>query len=984
MQMVPLRARIASLAGVFPLLLGVVVLAGWHLNVPVLIRIRPTFSPMVYNTALIFVVSGLGLVLASMGRLRSACVCGLVSIAVSTATLLAYYFGLDPGLDQIFMAAYIPSRIPGRMAPNTAVCFILFGFAMLFARDRSSQRSFALAVLGSLILSLAVVPLAGYGIGMPSAYTWGFYVTAMAIHTTVGFLSLGAGLIALAWPKNQVKGVVPAWVPVVAGIAVMTTATLLWQTLLGEEDQRIGVASQSAASNARARISTEIEYRLQALGRMAARLSVGETVAAWRMDARMYLAPNAPHYRAIWWTDAGFKPLQALPDATPAPTAVWPGSLSTDHGDPMAAFRLNGHASGFLIGTFDLKSILQQRAQDPWMTHNCVTLWESSAKLLETCTPRDSSGRQWLAEQSINLLEATWKLQVWPRQEWVRQQRSRLPHLVLLLGIVMGSLVALSIHLSRSARLRARDLLQQKELFQSTLETANDAFVCIDGNGIVLEWNRKAETIFGWLREQVTGKALADVIVPVELREAHQRGIARYAQTGESKLLNQTVEMLAMHRSGRQIPVELTIWAGVAPDGGRRLNAFLRDTSQRKEMEKEIEAQHLEILEQSRRAIEASRMKSEFLANMSHELRTPLNSIIGFSELLYDEKIGPVPEGQKDLLNDILTSSHHLLTLINGVLDLAKVEAGKMDFRPEHFNLQVLVKDVVGSLDALAAQKNIRIETSVHASCQEVFLDPSRLMQVLLNYLSNALKFTRAGEQIVVRATPEDAQHFRLEVEDTGIGIKAADLPRLFRSFQQLDDGPAKQHQGTGLGLALTKQLVEAQGGHVGVSSTPGQGSTFFAVLPMGTAEEDLRLLTGALHNDAGLASRRASRQVLVVDDDPAVLKLLQAHLSLLGIGAAGASGSQQALAIAAELKPDVVVLDLAMPDIDGLGFLRQFRATANGSRTPVFVWTNLDLSQSERLELEPLVQAIAFKRHGGAAAVLAHIEALLGTEIKT
>ncbi|WP_141733878.1 response regulator [Oligoflexus tunisiensis] len=239
-----------------------------------------------------------------------------------------------------------------------------------------------------------------------------------------------------------------------------------------------------------------------------------------------------------------------------------------------------------------------------------------------------------------------------------------------------------------------------------------------------------------------------------------------------------------------------------------------------------------ELEDRNQRVQEANRLKSEFLANMSHELRTPLNAIIGFAELMHDGKVGSVTEQQKEYLGDILTSGRHLLTLINDVLDLSKVEAGKMDFRPEKTNLAVVVREITDIVRELAAKKRILIETDIDASLTELFLDPAKLKQVLYNYLSNAIKFTGAEGRVTVRARPEEEGKFRVEVEDTGIGIEPKDLDRLFVEFQQLDSSSEKQYPGTGLGLALTKKIVVAQGGHVGVRSVPGQGSIFFMVLP--------------------------------------------------------------------------------------------------------------------------------------------------------
>jgi signal transduction histidine kinase len=228
----------------------------------------------------------------------------------------------------------------------------------------------------------------------------------------------------------------------------------------------------------------------------------------------------------------------------------------------------------------------------------------------------------------------------------------------------------------------------------------------------------------------------------------------------------------------------------------------------------------------------ANEIKSQFLAAMSHELRTPLNSIIGFTELMHDGKVGPVTAEHKEYLSDILTSSRHLLHLINDLLDLSKVEAGKMEFRPEPLSVPSLVSEVRTITSALAAQKRIVVEAEIDPGVGTVTADAARLRQIFYNYLSNALKFSPDGGRVVIRVAPEGETHWRLEVEDRGIGIKPEDMSKLFVEFQQLDGGMTRRHVGSGLGLAVTRQIVEAQGGRVGAHSEPGHGSVFFAVLP--------------------------------------------------------------------------------------------------------------------------------------------------------
>ena len=245
------------------------------------------------------------------------------------------------------------------------------------------------------------------------------------------------------------------------------------------------------------------------------------------------------------------------------------------------------------------------------------------------------------------------------------------------------------------------------------------------------------------------------------------------------------------------------------------------------------QARSVELEAENVRVRDATRSKSEFLANMSHELRTPLNAILGFSQLLEAGEVGPLEAQQLEFVRDIRASGQHLLQLINDVLDLAKVEAGKLEFQPEPLDLPTVTREAVQLIRLSAAQRAVRVEVTVDERVCAAALDRVRYLQVLYNYLSNAIKFSPNGGRVSVVLAPSGTDAFRLSVSDEGPGIAVEHHGRLFVLFGQLGESRAKHHAGTGLGLALTKQLVEAQGGRVGIDSVPGNGCTFYAILPV-------------------------------------------------------------------------------------------------------------------------------------------------------
>jgi signal transduction histidine kinase/DNA-binding response OmpR family regulator len=333
------------------------------------------------------------------------------------------------------------------------------------------------------------------------------------------------------------------------------------------------------------------------------------------------------------------------------------------------------------------------------------------------------------------------------------------------------------------------------------------------------------------------------------------------------------------------------------------------------------------------RVEEATRLKSEFLAAMSHELRTPLNAIIGFTQILYDGKVDPATPEHKEYLGDVLTSARHLLQLINDVLDLSKVEAGKMEFHVEPVDLSALIAEVLGILRTTTETKHLSVETHVDPRVTDVVLDAGRFKQVLYNYLSNALKFTPEGGRITIRVLDQGVE-FKTEVEDTGPGIPEEDVGRLFTRFEQLETKGRRQ-PGTGLGLALTKRLVEAQGGEVGVRSTLGRGTTFYAVLPRHSKGIPSSATALSIPGPTAVA-----RKILVVDDDANDQGVLIDTLTKAGYAVETAATGAQALAKTRQQTFDAITLDLLLPDMNGLDVLRAIRSEVANRDVPIIVIT--------------------------------------------
>ncbi len=340
-----------------------------------------------------------------------------------------------------------------------------------------------------------------------------------------------------------------------------------------------------------------------------------------------------------------------------------------------------------------------------------------------------------------------------------------------------------------------------------------------------------------------------------------------------------------------------------------------------------------EILQVNRQLEQSSRYKSEFLANMSHELRTPLNAIMGFSEILLDVTMNLTSGERTEFLRNIHSSGQHLLGLINDILDLAKIEAGKMDLHAEAMPVTQALQEVAAILEPMARQQGLQLKTVGVAEAGVIKADRSKFKQVLYNLLSNAVKFTPAPGTITV-SVKDSAEQLTVSVEDTGIGMKPEDLPKLFREFEQIDGSYTRRYQGTGLGLALCRRFVEMHGGRIWAESQFGKGSIFTFTIP-----REPRLVSEApVEEVAQTVESMELPLVLVVEDEPASSQRMTAEIQGVGFRVAHAFDGNEAVRKAMEILPDLVVMETVLPVKDGWQVLQELRARAATADVPVLI----------------------------------------------
>jgi PAS domain S-box-containing protein len=485
---------------------------------------------------------------------------------------------------------------------------------------------------------------------------------------------------------------------------------------------------------------------------------------------------------------------------------------------------------------------------------------------------------------------------------------------------------------------------KKAERFSLLLEVAPDAILEIDGNGCVVLANSEAEKLFGRKREELIGLAVEELI-PNRYRGLHLGHREGYKKAPVSRPMGAALKLSALRSDGTEVAVDINLSPMSGPDGDHVI-CVIRDVSDRRTKEEQIRALNEKLgatnTELSLRNAEverANRLKSEFLASMSHELRTPLNTILGFSELLSEQSAGSLNDKQRRFLKHIQHDASHLLELINDILDLSKIESGRLELRRERFPMAVAIAEVLSSVRPLAAAKTIALESDMDLTLA-LDADRVRFKEILYNLLSNAIKFTPEGGRVWLESTA-DGDVVRVLVGDTGIGIAREEQQAIFESFRQVGPTTKGVREGTGLGLAITRRLVELHGGSISVESEPGQGSRFSFSLPITTGQsvEDTTVVAEGPARQTPLMLVAASDN-LTARQIAAILEGSGFQVGTCGIGAAAHTR-------ATEEQPNLIVLDIdAATDGRGksgwetLHELKESRVTAS---IPVVVVSSTD-----------------------------------------
>lgn len=527
----------------------------------------------------------------------------------------------------------------------------------------------------------------------------------------------------------------------------------------------------------------------------------------------------------------------------------------------------------------------------------------------------------------------------------------------------LNGIICVAIDISEHKRIE-EELRKSEAYFRALINNTLELVAIVDRDGRVKFTSPSVDGMLGYAPGELLGRIVFDLVHPEDLTGVRS-AFARVLRSNEP---GSGVAYRVRHKDGswRHLEFTGTNLTDVAVIDG--LVIYCRDVTEQHRIAEELAAERANLertvvqrtqeLEASLRDLEvanaqlrkADQARSRFLSSLSHELRTPLNSILGFSDLMRGQYFGPLNEKQVGYVQQIEYSGKHLLSLINDLLDLARIDAGGMTVEATVIPTEELLQSTVAMISTQFAEKRIMLETQVAPHTRDLLADQRRGKQVLLNLLSNAVKYTPEGGSVRVHARDEGENYVRVEVQDNGIGIDPSETERIFAEFHQADRVRDGQFGGTGIGLALSKRLVEIQGGHIGVESTPGEGTTFWFTLPSGGGGSEGGDKADEERRRGRLALR--GRRILVAEDNDLNLSVLLDMLSLQEHEVTVARNGQEALELARSTSPELILIDIRMPVMDGLEATRRLRAMSEFANVPIVALTASTGADAEQEQL--------------------------------
>lgn len=787
----------ALICGLFLFLFGLAMVVLWHAHGAALLEVHPGLLTMKHNTALAFTFLGAGLWGLHFGKLNLSRFASVIVLIIGVVTLFQYAMGIDLGLDEwLVKDRHNVTQFPGRMSPVTAMAFILSGLALL-AVSRDRRRYFTALMLGSVIAAAGLVSALNYLGAQTTGISWwqqiGFGV---AIHTAIAMTFTGITFIGISWPHWNQKNCVYC-LPLMLFVSMLTLTFLLWQEIVAAEFRP---QLSPTASMVFPTVVLVIGLLLSTLLGIAG-----------------YLAQTA-RARAADLTRANQDLTKEI-----AERVLTQKNLSE------ARQELQDFMETAPIGLY-------------WLNKEGVVLWANRAEYRLLGYTRDEYIGQPFSKFYVNanyahgLLERMNEGDALDRVEALLVAKNGDTKRILITSEPFyknGSLVhtrCFSLDVTEQ-KLAEHALRQNMERFRLSLDNSLDAFVVMDDEGRVIEWSAQAEHIFGWSRDEVLNKPMAQAIIPERFRAAHFEGMKRFIRTGLGPLVNKHIELIGLKRNQEEFPIELSI-VPIKWEDSYIFSSFIHDITERKQAQRDLEI-YMQKLVQSNRELQ------QFASVSSHDLQEPLRKIRAFAERLTASHKAELSPQAQDYLNRMQNAAARMQNLINDLLTYSRLTSRARPF--VKVNLGELLSEVLSDLEIRIDNTQAKIDVGILPT---VVADKVQMQQLFQNLLTNALKFHKPGQPPEIKissrylddaSNPVDAPvpygYAEITVRDSGIGFDMKYADQIFNTFQRLHT--RQEYEGTGIGLAICRKIAAHHNGSIIVKSQAGIGSEFIVKLPL-------------------------------------------------------------------------------------------------------------------------------------------------------
>ncbi|MFA6916220.1 MAG: ATP-binding protein [Parachlamydiales bacterium] len=859
----------SSVLAFFCIVIGIIVLYGWKIESSALVQVYSTYAPMKVNTALCFILTGASILLHINFLHRIARILNFLVIIVVLVTGLQYILHVDFGIDNFIFHPFtaVETMVAGRMSPTAITCFTFTNMGLALLGTRSLITAFLQGISGIFVLVLSLASIFFYLSGLKGSLI-GTNLTYMAIHTSLLFQGLGWLLFIHSGKMLTHFSSRHGWLlPVFVGIGGLAITACLFLALREQQKILLNKSFDIISEGIGDSIENYFDDRIKGIMRVSTRWTArgGAPKNEWLADAESYVKDH-PSIQFMFKTDEdehiiwtaplkddqllnGMKlpPLKALSSTEGGKIGIsYNKALFNNKTVFIIAARLsvNKKPEGYVGAVFDIDKLINTTMKRSNFQKFGIKVYHDGSLVTSENIGRSSD---YTGKGKIDISDHVFDLEIFPDASFVAKQKSTLPFAILFVGLLLSALSSIAtyynVEVAKGRRnlhkaysemsQKEKELRRQKNLLQYIMDNSDVLIYLKDIKGKYLLVNSRFIELFC---SEGPHKGFTDFdLFPAD--------IAEHLIQNDKKIMNekkkQMIEEVVPVKGGQK--TFLSLKAPVFDTDGNfyAICGMSTDISKRIEAEKKLQSSlnsleeiNRQILEARKKAEEANIAKSAFLANMSHEIRTPLNGVIGMTELLYNTELS---EKQERYVQRISSSGKMLLTLVNDILDLSKIEAGKLILDTTEGNIATLVKEVVEIMTVRTEEKNLQLSIDLDPQIPNpIFLDVARLRQILVNLVGNAVKFTEKGgvkiKCFCIKHKETDSNHMalRFEVIDTGIGITKSKFNQIFEKFSQADVSTTRKFGGTGLGLAICKQLVERMGGDIGFESEENKGSTFW------------------------------------------------------------------------------------------------------------------------------------------------------------